>query len=227
MLGSYLYKEQEARFDYISDVFNTLIVRDIRTKYRIRNIQLMDRIADFMMDNISNITSSRSIESNMKKMNESANHVTISTYIGYLCNAFAFYRISRYDIRGKKYLSSNDKYYLVDNSFRYALLGTRNMDYGRVIENIVAIELFRRGYELYAEVLYKKEIDFIAIKHNEKIYIQVADSIADEIIFEREVAPLLQIRDAYPKMLIARTRNDEYQYEGIRILDLSDWLLSL
>lgn len=225
MSGSYLYKDQETKYDYIADVFDTLIVRDIRKKYKIRNMQLMDRLVDFLMDNISNLTSARSIENAFTGLQEKANHVTISAYIQYLCNAFAFYKIRRYDIKGKKYLSSNDKYYLSDHTFRYAKLGTKNMDYGRILENIVAIELLRRGYEVYVGVLYKKEIDFVAIKRNEKIYIQVSDNISDEKTFEREVSPLLQIRDAYPKMVIARTRHDEYQYEGIRIVDIADWLL--
>lgn len=225
MAGSYLYKDQEAKYDYISDVFDTLIVRDIRKKYKIRNMQLMDRIVDFLMDNISNLSSARSITNALSGIKEKVNHVTVSSYMQYLCNAFAFYKIRRYDIKGKKYLSSNDKYYLSDHTFRYAKLGTKNMDYGRVIENIVAIELLRRGYEVYVGVLYKKEIDFVAIKRNEKIYIQVSDNISDEKTFEREVSPLLQIKDAYPKMIIARTRHDEYQYEGIKVVDIADWLL--
>ena len=225
MAGSYLYKDQEAKYDYIADVFDTLIVRDIRKKYKIRNMQLMDRIVDFLMDNISNLSSARSITNTLSGIKEKVNHVTVSSYMQYLCNAFAFYKIRRYDIKGKKYLSSNDKYYLSDHTFRYAKLGTKNMDYGRVIENIVAIELLRRGYEVYVGVLYKKEIDFVAIKRNEKIYIQVSDNISDEKTFEREVSPLLQIKDAYPKMVIARTRHDEYQYEGIKVVDIADWLL--
>ncbi|HUM82978.1 MAG TPA: ATP-binding protein [Lachnospiraceae bacterium] len=225
MAGSYLYKEQEAKFDYIAEVFDTLIVRDIRKKYKIRNMQLMDRIVDFLMDNISNLTSARNIADTLSRQNEKSNHVTISAYMQYLCNAFAFYKVRRYDIKGKKYLASSDKYYLSDHTFRYAKLGTRNLDYGRTLENIVAVELLRRGYEIYVGVLYKKEIDFVAIKRSEKIYIQVSDNIEDEKTFEREVTPLLQIRDAYPKMLIARTRHDEYQYEGIKIMDIADWLL--
>ena len=226
MAGSYLYKDQEAKYDYIADVFDTLIVRDIRKKYKIRNMQLMNRLVDFLMDNISNLTSARSIKNTFSGLQEKVNHVTISSYMQYLCNAFAFYKIRRYDIKGKKYLSSNDKYYLSDHTFRYAKLGTKNMDYGRILENIVAIELLRRGYEVYIGVLYKKEVDFVAIKRNEKIYIQVSDNISDEKTFEREVSPLLQIKDAYPKMIIARTRHDEYQYEGIRIVDIADWLLN-
>lgn len=225
MSGSYLYKDQEAKYDYIAEVFDTLIVRDIRRKYKIRNIQLMDRIVDYLMDNISNISSARNITSTLRTAMEKIHHTTVSSYIQYLCNAFAFYKIRRYDINGKKYLTTNDKYYLSDHTFRYAKLGTKNMDSGRVIENIVAMELLRRGYEVYVGVLYKKEIDFVALKRNEKLYIQVSDNIAFPETFKRETEPLLKIKDAYPKMIIARTRNPEYQYEGIRIVDVADWLL--
>ena len=225
MSGSYLYGDQETKYDYIADVFNTLIVRDIRRKYKIRNIQLMEKIADFLMDNISNLSSARNISNTLNGMSEKVNHNTVGAYIQYLCNAFAFYRIRRYDIKGKRYLSSNDKYYLSDHTFRYAKLGTKNMDYGRIIENIVAVELLRRGYEVYIGVLYKKEIDFVAMKRNEKIYIQVSDNINDDKTFEREVSPLLQIKDAYPKMMIARTRHEQYQYEGVEVVDIADWLM--
>jgi len=225
MSGSYLYKDQEAKYDYIAEVFDTLIIRDIRKKYKIRNIQLMDRIVDFLMDNISNLSSARNITSTLNVAMEKIHHTTVGSYMQYLCNAFAFYKVRRYDIKGKKYLASNDKYYLSDHTFRYAKLGTKNMDYGRILENIVAMELLRRGYEVYVGVLYKKEIDFVAIKRNEKIYIQVSDNITDEKTFEREVSPLLKIKDAYPKMIIARTRHDEYQYEGVKVVDVADWLM--
>lgn len=224
MAGSYVYKDQQAKYDYIQEVFNTLIVRDIRTKYKIRNTALMDRLVDFLMDNISNLTSPRKISDTFNSFKDKINHNTVGAYMQYLCNAFAFYKVRRYDIKGKKYLSTTEKYYLCDHSFRYAKLGTKNMDYGRVLENIVAIELLRRGYEVYAGVLYKKEVDFVAIKRDEKIYIQVSDNITDEKAFQREVSPLLSISDAYPKMVIARTRHDDYQYEGVKVVDIANWL---
>lgn len=226
MAGSYLYKEPEDKFDYIENVFDTLILRDIGQKYNIKNPDLMNRIAQFLMDNISNLTSARSIADTLVSNKDRINHKTVGKYLQYLCNAFAFYKFRRYDIKGKRYLATNDKYYLSDHTFRYAKLGTKNSDSGRVIENIVAIELLRRGYEVYVGVLYKKEIDFVALKRSEKIYIQVSDNIALPETFKREVDPLLKIKDAYPKMIIARTRNPEYQYEGIKIIDVADWLLN-
>lgn len=226
MSGSYLYQNQELKYDYIANVFDTLVVRDIQKKYKIRNMQLMERIVDFLMDNISNLTSARNISNTMGSVKEKVNHITVGSYIQYLCNAFAFYKIRRYDIKGRKYLSTNDKYYLSDHAFRYAKLGTKNMDYGRMLENIVVMELLRRGYEVYVGILYKKEIDFVAMKRNEKMYIQVSDNINDRKTFEREVSPLLQIQDAYPKMVIARTYHEEYQYEGVKIIDIADWLIA-
>lgn len=225
MSGSYLYKTPESKYNYIADVFQTLIVRDIQRKYKIRNMPLMEQLCDFMIDNISNLISTRSVVKAFASGQIKTNDRTISTYLKYLCNAFAFYRVRRYDIQGKRYLSSNDKYYLCDHAFKYAKLGTKNADYGRSIENIVAIELLRRGYELYAGVLYKKEIDFVAIKRSEKLYIQVSNSIDDPDTFQREVDPLLKIRDAYPKIILARTRQETYQYEGVKIIDVADWLI--
>lgn len=224
MSGSYLYKTRKEKYDYISDVYNTLVVRDINQKYKIRNLDVLNNLNNFLMDNISNLTSSNNITNVLNSNNVSITDKTISNYIKYLCNAFAFYKVARYDIRGKKLLSTQDKYYLADHSFRYALLGTTNMDYGRIYENIIAIELLRRGYEIYVGTLYNKEIDFVASRRNEKIYIQVADNILDDATLQREVKPLLEIKDAYPKMIIARTKHDLYQYEGIKIYDIARWL---
>ena len=225
MSGSYIYNDVKQKYNYINEVYNALIVRDIQQKYNIQNIGLMDSLTEFLMDNVSNLTSYRKVANKLNENNINTNDKTISNYINYLCDAFAFYKIRRYDIQGKRYLSSVDKYYLVDQTFKYAKLGTKNMNYGRIYENIVAIELLRRGYEIYVGELYNAEIDFVAMKMNEKIYIQVSDNISDDKTFEREVRPLLKIKDAYPKMIISRTRHEDYQYEGIQICDIANWLL--
>ena len=222
--GSYLYKEKEDKYNYILEVYRTLVVRDIIKRYKIKNKELLDNLNDFLMDNVSNITTARNITKELNSNGTEINHKTIGSYIKYLCNAFLYYNVKRYDIQGKKYLTMQEKYYLVDQGFKYAKLGTKNINYGRIYENIVAIELLRRGYELYVGVLYGKEVDFVAIKQNEKIYIQVSDNISDEKTFKREVDSLLKIKDAYPKMIIARTRHDKYQYEGIEIVDIAEWL---
>ena len=225
MAGSYLYENEEKRYNYILDVYKTLIVRDINEKYNIKNNELLDNLTNFMMDNISNITSVRNITNSLNKFDNTLNHKTIGSYIQYLCNAFLFYKVKRYDIQGKRYLESLDKYYLVDQTFKYAKLGIKNMNYGRSYENIVAIELLRRGYDIYVGELYNTEIDFVAMKRNEKIYIQVSDNIEDEKTFNREVNSLLKIKDAYPKILIAKTKHDNYLYEGIQIYDIARWLM--
>ena len=224
--GSYFYKNIDKKYNYISDVYKTMIVRDIVERNKIQNIPLLDSISDFLIDNIANITSYRSITDTLNYNKVNTNDKTVGTYIKYLCEAFAFYKIRRYDIQGKKYLSTQDKYYLSDHAVKYAIQGTKNMNYGNIYENIVAMELLRRGYEVYVGILYKKEIDFVAIKKDEKIYIQVADDISNEETFKREVDSLLQIKDAYPKILIARTKHDNYQYEGIQVIDIANWLFN-
>lgn len=226
MAGSYLYSEFEDKNNYLSDIYNTLILRDIVQKYNIKNEDLLKKLSDYLLDNISNLTSPTKIENLLKSNNQSADHKTIAKYIEYLCNAYAFYKVRRYDIKGKKYLNTQDKYYLVDTSFRRAILGRKNEDYGRILENIVAIELLRRGYEIYVGTLYDKEIDFVAMKNEEQIYIQVSDNLNDEKTLKREITPLLNIRDGYKKIIIARLNHEGFIKEGIEIIDISDWLLN-
>ena len=225
MPGSYLYTKKNQKYHYIdSEILNTLIVRDIINKNKIRNTPILYKLIDYLMDNIGNIISTRSICESFTRNKTTVDHKTIDKYIDYLCRTYAFYKVRRYDVKGKKYLRYKGKYYLSDHSFKYARLGTKNMDYGYVLENIVAIELIRRGYEVYVGALHNKEIDFVTINQGEKQYIQVAYDISDKKTFDREISSLLDIKDAYPKILLARTYQPEYQYEGIKILDVADWL---
>ena len=166
------------------EVYETIVNRDLVQKYNLPDTQVLRQLSEFLMDNISNLTSPNKISDILKAHDVATNHVTIGKYIKYLCIAFVFYDIKRYDIRGKKYLETSDKFYMCDTGMRYAILGSRNMDYGRVYENIVCVELLRRGY-----------------------------------------SPLLQIRDAFPKMIIARTKHPKYTYEGVEVCDIVEWLL--
>ena len=225
MAGSYLYKNQKDAYKYIEGIYKTTIVKDIVSKYKIENENLLKMIAEFLMDNLGNKTSIRNLANCLTSNTYKTNDKTVGSYLDYLCKSFMFYPLSRYDIKGKKYLESEKKYCLVDTSFRYATIGTKDTDYGHLYENIVALELLRRGYEVYVGVLYEKEIDYVAIKDGIKTYIQVSDDISNKDTFEREVKPLLSIKDAYPKVLIARTKHPESHHEGIKIIDIAEWLL--
>ncbi len=225
MAGSYLYKTEEDARKYVNGIYRTTITKDIVTKFKIENEDLLIMIGNFLMDNVGNQTSIRNVAAKLSSGSYKTNDKTVGAYITYFCRSFLFYPIQRYDIKGKKYLESDKKYYLSDLSFRFAEIGTKNADYGHLYENIVAIELLRRGYEVYVGKLYDKEVDFVAIKEGEKLYIQVADDISREDTFKREVSSLLSINDAYPKMLLARTKHDESQHEGIRIIDIARWLI--
>ncbi len=224
LAGSYLYPTEKGKYDYIASVYETIIERDLVKRKKIRNKVLLKKIASFLMDNISNITSINNVAKTLNNKLMTVNDKTVGSYIENLCQAYLFYKIPRYDIKGKRYLASSEKYYLSDHTFKYALLGKKDMNYGRIYENIVAMELLRREYEVYVGVLYQKEIDFVAIKRNEKIYIQVSDDISSQDTFNREVGPLLRIKDAYPKILIARIKHPEYIYEGVKIVDIGEWL---
>ena len=226
MAGSYLYSNMSDAKDYLAGIVRTTITKDIITKFKVTNEVLLNMIVDFLMHNVGNKTSIRNIANTLCSRTYKTNDKTCGSYIDYLCRSYLFYPFSRYDIKGKRYLESDKKYFVADLSLRYSTIGIKNSDIGHLYENIVAIELLRRGFEVYIGQLEKKEVDFVAIKDGIKTYIQFCDDISREETLKREVSPLLSIRDAYPKIIIARTKHPERDYEGIRILDIARWLTS-
>ena len=224
LAGSYLYKDESARVEYVREVYQTILRRDIVQRFKLPDSRVLERLAEFLMDNIGNVTSANNVTTGLVADHVPTNHVTIGNYLGYLADAYLFQELKRYDVRGRRCLEQSGKYYLMDHAIRYAVLGRRNMDYGHVYENIVCIELLRRGYEVYVGKLYQKEIDFVAMRGSEKIYIQVSDDITEPKTLNRELEPLGKIRDSYPKMLIARTRHDETDRDGVRVIDIARWL---
>ena len=225
LAGSYVYKTEQDRIAYVREIFETILTRDLVQKFRLSEPTVLRCLAEYLMDNIANLTSPNKTSIRLAQNKVATNHVTAANYMDHLTRAFLFYPVKRYDVRGKRYLETNEKYYLSDLGFRYAVLGRRNMDWGRAIENLVFLELARRGYEVHVGKVNDLEVDFIAVKPGEKTYIQVCDDVSNRETLLREVRPFGKIRDAYPKLLIARTRHEEYDCEGVRILNVADWLM--
>lgn len=223
--GSYLYNNDNEKMEYIENVLNVVVLKDIMKKNGVTDIVAMDNILSFLLDNISNMTTTNKIAIKLNEDGISIDRKTVSNYISYLIDGYVFHKIKRFDIKGNGYLQTNEKYYVIDQGFRIAKLGTRYFDFGRLYENIVANELLRRGYELYVGKLYEKEIDFVAIKNNEKIFIQVSDNIDNPNTLERELTPLRQIKESYSKIVLANTKHFTYDIGGIKIVDIAKWLL--
>ena len=232
--------DQEKSLMLLDSVFSTIIVRDIldlanlREKGPINDSVLLKKIVMFLSDNIGNNVSLSSIGNplsneglleDVKTKGKVSVH-KLQYYVNSLLESFFFYEIKRFDIKGKEYLKTLGKYYIVDLGFRNLLLGYRNRDIGHVLENIVYLELLRRGYDVAIGKIDNLEIDFIAQKADEKLYIQVTDDMSISSVTQRELAPLKKVKDNYPKIVLALNLGLETNYDGIKILNVIDWLVA-
>lgn len=226
--GTYVYPNFQTKLSHIkNDIVDTIVLRDISQKYRIKSKNQFNKLLNFLMSNISNTTSFYRVEKNLKDGDKKTKasgltSKTIEKYTSYMMQAFIFYECGSFDMIGNRYLNSNSKYYLSDISLRFAQIGTKTIDFGRYLENIVYLELKRRGYEIYVGKMRNKEVDFIAIKPSEKKYIQVCWNIESQEAIKREITPLLSIKDAYEKIIISRTFQKPYDIDGVKVIDITD-----
>ena len=232
--------DQEKSLMLLDSVYSTIIVRDIldlanlREKGPINDSVLLKKIVMFLSDNIGNNVSLSSIGNTLSneglledvKTKGKVSVHKLQYYVNSLLESFFFYEIKRFDIKGKEYLKTLGKYYIVDLGFRNLLLGYRNRDTGHVLENIVYLELLRRGYDVAIGKIDNLEIDFIAQKADEKLYIQVTDDMSISSVTQRELAPLKKVKDNYPKIVLALNLGLETNYDGIKILNVIDWLVA-
>lgn len=211
---------------YIQDVYNTIVEKDIRQRYTIQNSRSFDNLSKFLMGAIGSVVSPNNISKAMKQDRQDIHHNTVEKYIEYLVSAYVFYQVNRFDIKGKQQLATQEKYYLVDIGFRNLKLGKfQYQDVGHILENIVYLELNRRGYQIWIGKIGEYEVDFIVKNALNKFeYYQVAWSITDPKTAEREIRPLKSISDNYPKYILS-TDIITAEIEGIEHINIVDWLL--
>lgn len=211
---------------YMDGIYNTIIVNDIAERKSILDIGMLKDIIKYMFDNIGNVCSSRSIANTMASAGRKISIQTVEKYIEALEEAFVLYKAPRMDVKGKKILTTGNKYYLADVGLRYYLLGSKSTDAGRVLENIVYLELIRRGYEVYVGKSDSNEVDFIAINEYGEEYYQVSYTVKDEITLKRELKPLESIKDHNQKYLLTTDYTPYTSHNGIKQINVFDWLLN-
>lgn len=218
--------EEESEIDdYLDALYNTIIVKDIGLRKKIADITMFRTVARFMFNNIGNCLSIKKIADTLTSDGRSISVHTVESYLESLVESYVFNKVSRFDIKGKQYLQSGEKYYATDVTMRYALLGRRNIDVGHILENIVYLELIRRGYKVYIGKAGEKEIDFVAENKEGFTYFQVAYTTREKATLERELTPLQDINDHYPKYILTMDIDPIADYDGIKKVNVLDWLL--
>ncbi|MDR2665389.1 MAG: ATP-binding protein [Oscillospiraceae bacterium] len=219
-----LIADDGVRSDYIRGIYSTVLLKDIIARKKIADAELLESVARFLLDNIGNVVSPNKIANSLTSFGRKTAASTVESYLSALMDAYILYKVTRYDVRGKQNLRSLEKYYTADVSLRRLVLGEAPRDIGRILENIVYLELIRRGYDVRVGKMGEKEIDFVAASGDQKIYYQVAASALDPATFEREFAPLRSVRDHYPKFVL--TMDDiPFGEDGIRQMNIIDFLM--
>ena len=211
--------------DYLEGLFSTIVVKDITQRKKITDTMMLKSVLRFLFDNIGNQLSSKKVADTMTSDGRKIDVKTVGKYVEALMESYVVYQASRYNIKGKQYLKTLEKYYVVDIGMRYMLLGSRSTDVGHILENVVYLELRRRGYEIYVGKVDELEVDFVVMDGKRTIYYQVAATVRDENTLKRELAPLQKIADHYPKFILTLDEDPEADYEGIRRVNALDWLL--
>lgn len=213
--------------DYLEGLYNTIVVKDIVNRKKITDTMMLKSLLRFVFDNIGNPLSSKKIADTMTSAGRKIDVKTVEKYLEALTESYILYQAKRYNIKGKQYLKTLEKYYVVDVGLRFMLLGSKQMDAGHILENVVYLELLRRGYDVYVGKINEFEVDFVAQNSRGTAYFQVALTVRDEKTLQRELRPLQSIRDHYPKMILTLDEDPETQYDGIRRVNARDWLLGL
>lgn len=222
-----IFVDEEAVDNYLNSIINTVLLKDVIKRNKIRDVELLERLVLYLMDNVGNITTAKSISDYFKSQKVKVSVDTIQNYIKYLESAFLFYRVPRYDIKGKKYLEYFDKLFMGDIGLRNGFIGYKDKDISGILENIVFLEMKKRGYKITIGTLGGYEIDFIAEKQNEKIYIQVARALEQEKTIQREFGNLEKITDNYKKIVLSMDKYFQKDYNGIEHKFLPEFLLEL
>ena len=211
--------------DYLEGIYNTVILKDVVTRKNIKDVAVLESIVKFMFDNVGNNASVKKISDTMTSYGRKVTSPTVENYLSGLIDSFILYKVNRFDISGKQYLKTAEKYYVVDLGLKQFLLGTKRQNLGHNLENIVYLELLRRGYEIYVGKIGVNEVDFIAIKNGIAEYYQVSQTVMAEETLERELKPLNSIKDHNQKFLITTDEVPLTTHNGIKQINIIDWLL--
>jgi len=221
-----LQLEQERDVEqYLKGIYDSIVLKDIVARKKFPDLTMLQSVMNFMMDNIGNLTSTNKIAATLNSTGRNISVHTVENYINALLESYIFYKATRYDIKGKQYLKTGDKYYITDLALRYYLLGKKQGDTGHILENIVYLELLRRGYDVYVGKNDETEVDFIANGPEGTEYYQVAVTIREEKTFKREISALDNIKDHNPKYLLTLDIEPKTSYNGIKQINVLDWLL--